>query len=176
MKKIAIIFICILLYLPIQAQIQTVEMNPSTPSSIFRLSFIAPKLAIEFAPADFFTLTAGFWLYTSFWETNQYDQRIYNPTISPSFTFQPKYYFNLADRQAKGKRTEYYSGWFVGLPFALRFPDLSYSLGASIGFQCIFGKRWYWNFDAGPGFSYYDAMFHFAGVGSLGFGVILNKM
>jgi hypothetical protein len=176
MKRYAIIVICILLYLPAQAQIDPIEMNPPTPSSIFRLSFISPKLAIEFAPADFFTLTAGFWLYTSLWTTNEYNQQIYDLTISPSFTFQPKYYFNLADRQAKGKRTDYYSGWFVGIPFAIRFSDLRYSLGATIGFQCTFGKRWFWNFDVGPGFSFYDSRFHFAGAGTVGFGVILNKM
>ena len=53
MKRYTIIVICILLYLPAQGQIDPIEMNPQTPSSIFRLSFISPKLAIEFAPADF---------------------------------------------------------------------------------------------------------------------------
>lgn len=176
MKRNLIVLLCILCYFPAQAQIQAMEMNPGSPSSIFRLSFITPKISIEFAPADFFTLTAGFWLYPSLYSTNEYNQEVYDPTISPSFTFQPKYYFNLADRHSKGKRTDYYSGWFVGIPFAIRFSDLRYSLGTSIGFQCTFGKRWYWNFDVGPGFSYYDSYFHFSGVGSVGFGIILNKM
>ena len=176
MKRIIFTFVCISTYLSILAQTDSLPINAQTPPAIVRISFIAPKLVVEFAPADFFTLTTGFWLYTSLWTTNEYDQTIYNPTISPSFTFQPKYYFNLADRMAKGKRTDYYSGWFVGLPFAIRFSDLQYSLGAAIGFQCTFGKRWFWNFDVGPGFSFYDSRFHFTGVGSVGFGVILNKM
>ena len=176
MKLIIFAFIIISLYLPIRAQSDSLQINPLTPSAIVRISFIAPKLVVEFAPTDFFTLTTGFWLYTTLWTTNEYDQEIYNPTISPSFTFQPKYYFNLADRQAKGKRTDFYSGWFVGMPFAIRFSDLRYSLGATIGFQCTFGKRWFWNFDAGPGFSYYDSRFHFSGAGTVGFGVILNKI
>ena len=176
MKRIILAFICILLYLSIQAQTDSLQINLHKPPPIVRISFIAPKLVVEFAPTDFFTLTTGFWLYTSFWTTSENNQTIYDPTFSPSFTFQPKYYFNLEDRQSKGKRTDYYSGWFVGLPFALQFSDLSYSLGATIGFQCTFGKRWFWNFDVGPGFSFYDSQFHFAGVGSVGFGVILNKM
>ena len=176
MKRIIFAFIFISLSISILAQSDSLQIVPLTPSTIVRLSFIAPKLVIEFAPTEFFTLTTGFWLYASIWTTNEYKQQIYNPTISPSFTFQPKFYFNLADRQAKGKRTDFYSGWFVGMPFAIRFSDLRYSLGATIGFQCTFGKRWFWNFDAGPGFSYYDSRFHFAGVGTVGFGVILNKI
>lgn len=160
----------------LKAQTQSFQMNPEPPSAIVRLSLIAPKLSIEFAPIEDFTLSAGFWLYPSLWNTNENNQRIYHPTISPSFTFEPKYYFNLADRADKGKRTDYYSGWYIGLPFAIRFPDLSYSLGATIGFQCTMGKRWFWNFGAGPGFSYYDTHFHMSGAGSLSLGIILNKM
>lgn len=176
MKRIILAFFCISLYCSIQAQTDSLQLKSQTPPAIVRISFIAPKLVVELAPTDFFTLTTGFWLYTSLWTSNEYDQTVYNPTISPSFTLQPKYYFNVTDRQAKGKRTDYHSGWFVGMPFAIRFSDLRYSLGATIGFQCTFGKRWFWNFDGGPGFSYYDSRFHFTGVGSVGFGVILNKM
>lgn len=176
MKRIILASFCISLYLSIHAQSDSLELNVQRSPPIVRISFIAPQLVVEFAPADFFTLTTGFWLYTSLWTDDENGQSIYDPTFSPSFKFQPKYYFNLANRQAKGKRTDYQSGWFVGMPFAIRFSDLRYSLGASIGFQCTFGKRWYWNFDGGPGFSFYDSHFHFTGVGSVGFGVILNKM
>ncbi len=81
MKRIIFAFIFISLSISILAQSDSLQINPLTPSAIVRLSLIAPKLVIEFAP-----------------------------TISPSYTFQPKFYFNLADRQAKGKRTDFYSG------------------------------------------------------------------
>jgi len=143
---------------------------------IARISLISPALVAEIAPADFFTLSVGFWLKTSLWTDNQWGDPVYSPSISPSFTFEPRYYFNLADRQAKGKRTDYYSGWYIGMPFVIQFPELRYGLGGTIGFQYTMGKRWYWNFGIGPGFNYYDSRFHFDGAGNLSLGIILNKM
>jgi len=176
MKRLLLLIFCASIALSLHAQTDSFKMSPEPPSSIFRLSFISPKLAIEFAPVDFFTFTAGFWLYPSFWTENENNERIYDPKISPSFTLEPRYYFNLADRQKKGKRSDYYSGWYIGMPFVITFPDISYSLGGNIGFQCTMGKRWYWNISIGPGFSYYDARFHFDGAGNVGLGIILNKM
>lgn len=176
MKRLIPLIICALLSLPLQAQTSTFTMHPESPSVVGRISLISPKLIAEIAPSDFFTLTAGFWLKTSIWTENDYDQFVYSPTISPSFTFEPRYYFNLADRQEKGKRTDYYSGWFIAMPFSIQFPDLRYSLGGTIGFQCTMGKRWYWNFSVGPGFNFYDSRFHLDGAGDLGLGIILNKM
>jgi hypothetical protein len=176
MKRFLALIFCAFLSLSIQAQTGIFAMHPESPSVIARISLITPKLIAEIAPTDFFTLTAGFWLHTSLWTENEYDQRIYNPTFSPSFTFEPRYYFNLAERQQKGKRTDYFSGWFIAMPFSIRFPDLRYALGGTIGFQCTMGKRWYWNFSIGPGFNYYDSRFHFEGAGDVGLGIILNRM
>lgn len=176
MKHFIPLIFCASFCLSIQAQTGTFTMHPESPSVIGRISLVTPKLIAEIAPADFFTLTAGFWLHTSLWTENESNQRIYNPSFSPSFTFEPRYYFNLADRHRKGKRTDYYSGWFIAMPFSIRFPDLRYTLGGTIGFQCTMGKRWYWNFGIGPGFNYYDSRFHFEGAGDVGLGIILNRM
>ena len=175
-KRLILILISALILLPLKAQDTSFKLVPESPSVIGRISLISPRLLAEISPSDLFTFSVGFWLKTSIWTTNEYDQRIYNPTFSPSFTLEPRFYFNLADRQEKGKRTDYYSGWFVGLPFAIQFPDLKYSMGAAIGFQCTFGKRWYWNVSLGPGFSYYDARFHATGAGGISLGIILNQM
>lgn len=178
-----LLLFCALISISMQAQTDSIHtqtesfrMVPETPSFIGRISLISPKLIAEIAPADFFTLTIGFWLKTSWWTENAYGNNVYSPSMSPSFTFEPKYYFNLNDRHEKGKRTDYYSGWYIGIPFAIQFPDLRYSLGGTIGFQCTMGKRWYWNFGIGPGFNYYDSNFHFEGAGDVSLGIILNKM
>lgn len=176
MNRLLGLLCCALLCLPVQAQTEAFKMQPESPSVIGRISLFTPKLIGEIAPADFFTLTVGFWLHTSLWSENESNERYYNPILSPSFTFEPRYYFNLADRHQKGKRTDYYSGWFIAMPFSIRFPDLRYALGGTIGFQCTMGKRWYWNFGIGPGFNYYDSRFHFEGAGDVGLGIILNKM
>ena len=143
---------------------------------IGRLSIISPKLIAEIAPTDHFTLSTGFWMRASFWTTNSAGQLVYHPIVAPSFTVEPRYYFNLEDRQAKGKRTDYFSGWYLGVPFNIEFPDLRYSVGGTIGFQCTMGKRWFWNISIGPGFTYADSRFHADGAGDFGLGIILNKM
>jgi hypothetical protein len=161
--------------MPLQAQKNSLTMEPEPPSVIGRISFISPKLIAEIAPSDNFTLLTGFWLKTSFWDYEKSAPSSY-PYVRPSFTLEPRYYFNLEDRQDKGKSTRYYSGWYISLPFNIEFPDLRYSLGGTIGFQYTMGRRWYWNFSMGPGFTYSDSRFHFSGAGDFGLGIILNKM
>ena len=157
-------------------QVQAQDTSPKSPMVIARISLVSPKLIAEIAPSDYFTLTTGFWLKSSFWTTTEYGERVYHPVFSPSFTIEPRYYFNLEDRQAKGKRTDYYSGWYLGIPFNIEFPDFRYSIGGTIGFQRTLGKRWYWNISIGPGFTYADSHFHLSGAGDFGLGIILNKM
>ena len=147
---------------------------PNAPMLIGRVSLISPKLVMEIAPHEKFTLTTGFWVRPSFYKENSRGQQVYDPTIAPSFTIEPRYYFNLEDRKAKGKRTEYYSGWYVGMPFNIEFPDFKFIWGGNIGFQCIMGKRWYWNISTGPGFVFDGSSYNFTGVGDFGLGIILN--
>lgn len=176
MKRIIPALICVLIILPLQAQEAPFRMTPQAPSTIMRIGLISPKLIAEFAPSDHFTLTTGFWIRSTFWHSNEDGQVMYDPAFRPSFTVEPRYYFNLEDRQAKGKRTDYYSGWYIGVPFNIEFPDLRYSIGGTIGFQRTLGKRWYWNISIGPGFTYANSRFEASGAGDFGLGIILNKM
>lgn len=162
--------------LPLKAQDNSFVIEPKAPSIIARLSFISPQLIAEIAPSEYFTLSTGFWLKTSFWDYNESGQSYSNPYITPSFKFEPRYYFNLEDRYNKGKSTRYYSSWYISLPFNVEFPTFRYSMGGAIGFQYTMGRRWYWNISLGPGFSYSDSHFYWSGVGEFGLGLILNKM
>lgn len=176
MKRFLPALLSALIILPLQAQETTGQHIPPSPSVIARISLISPKILVEFAPSESFTLTTGFWLRTSFWTTNAYGDYVYHPQVTPSFTLEPRFYFNLDQRKAKGKRTDYYSGWYLGVPFNIEFPELRYSIGGTVGFQSTLGKRWYWTISFGPGITYEDARFHASGAGDLGLGIILNKM
>ena len=176
MKQLLSALICATIILPLQAQNSSFEMEPDPPAVIAKISFISPKLIAEIAPSESFTLHTGFWLKASFWEFNENGQVFAAPTFTPSFTIEPRYYFNLEDRHNKGRRTRYYSGWYIGLPFNIEFPDIRYSLGGTIGFQSTMGQRWFWNISIGPGFTYSDSRFYYSGAGDIGLGLILNKM
>ena len=175
MKQIIPALLLVVCIWPLQAQNNSFLMEPEPPSIIARLSFISPQLIAEIAPSDYFTLSVGFWLKTNFWD---YDQRepSSQPSVSPSFKLEPRYYFNLDERHNKGKSTRYYSSWYISLPFNIEFPDFRYSLGGAIGFQYTMGRRWYWNISFGPGFTYSDSRFYMSGAGEFGLGLILNKM
>jgi hypothetical protein len=176
MKRLLIALFCASIILPLQAQDEPSSMPTKSPKVVYRLSILSPKLIAEIAPADNFTIVTGFWVRTSLWTTNSSGQLIYRPLFAPSFTVEPRYYFNLDTREAKGKRTDYYSGWYLSAPFNMEFPDLRYSMGATIGFQCTMGKRWYWSISMGPGITYDDGRVHPDGAGDLTLGIILNKM
>lgn len=175
MKRLIPALLFVITMLPMQAQDKDFIMEAESPVVIGRISLISPKLIAEIAPSDYFTLNIGFWLKTNFWDYDDW-QPSSQAYITPSFRIEPRYFFNLEDRQDKGKKTRYYSGWYVSLPFDIEFPDFRYSLGGSIGFQYTMGRRWYWNISMGPGFSYYDTRFHRTGSGEFGLGIILNKM
>jgi hypothetical protein len=165
-----------LIIFPLQAQQASSMMVPPSPSTIFRLSLLSPSFIAEFAPTDQFTVSTGFWISTDFFEFSSPDETFFLPAFTPSFTVEPRYYFNLESRKAQGKRTDYYSGWFVAAPFHLEIPDLRYSLGGVIGFQRTLGKRGYWNISMGPRLIFEDSRFRYDGDLDLGLGIILNKM
>jgi hypothetical protein len=134
-------------------------------------------LVLEFAPTDQFTFTSGIWMWPSFWYTapNGETERSHRPRLNPSIGLEPRFYFNLNYRDRIGKRTDYYSGWFVALPFTMEFPEQRFNMGSTIGFQRTFGRRWYWNFHCGPGFTLENGFFRMTGSGDVAFGVILSQ-
>ena len=176
MKTTCLLLTLMLLGSSLNGQEGSFTMDPPSPSVIARISLISPKIIAEFAPSDVFTLTTGFWVRASFYSENPQGDLVYQPRFSPSITLEPKYYFNLEQRAARGKRTDYYSGWYLGAPFILEFPDTRLTIGGVIGFQRTLGNRWYWNISFGPGITYSESRFHLDGAGDFGLGIILNRM
>ena len=176
MKRFACFLFCAVSIYTLYGQGNTGGSIPDPSRVIGRFSLISPKVIAEIAPSESFTLNTGFWIRASFYQKNQEGESVYHPSVSPSITLEPRYYFNIGEREAKGKRTDYFSGWYIGIPFAIEFPDLRYSLGTVIGFQRTLGRRWYWNISFGPGISFADARFYLDGAGDFSLGVILNKM
>ncbi len=145
-----------------------------SPSVIARISFITPMFLLEFAPTDFFVFSTGIRIWPTFWEKNEEGQSIYHPSLNPHMTLEPRFFLNQVQRRQRGRRTDYFSGWYIGLPFAMNFPELDFSMGTVMGFQCTFGKHWYWNAALGPAASYQDTSFKMILTGTAAFGLILN--
>ena len=144
------------------------------PSLIARISFIAPMFVLEFAPTQEFVFSTGIRIWPTFWEKNEQGSNVYNPSLNPHMTLEPRFFFSQANRMVKGRRTDFHSGWYIGFPFEMSFPELDFSMGTVMGFQCTFGKRWYWNVGLGPGVYFQDSNFRMGAAGTAAFGVILN--
>lgn len=167
--------LCALMIIPLKSQDESpLPVLPPSPKLIGRVSLVSPKLLLEIPASEKFTVTTGLSIRPSLIGTNTAGENEFKPTISPSILAEPRYYFNLEDRKLKGKRTEYYSGWYIGMPLNLDFPDLQFVFGGNIGFQCIIGNRWYWNISTGPGFAVSGSDLTVTGVGDFGLGIILN--
>lgn len=176
MKQLYLILLVILPVFPLGAQVEPFHMVPDSPSVIARVSLVAAKFVVELAPADNFTFSTGLWIRPRFWSEDDSGDREFHPypSLNPRVTFEPRYFFGLEHRMERGKRTDYYSGWYVGIPFAIEFPDLEYSMGTAMGFQCSFGRHWYWNVSTGPGISLKQSRFRMDWIVDVGFGIILN--
>lgn len=189
MRKLLIIGLTLIPFLSLNAQEQSpnkytdLNVEPAgytgvvrtgSPPVIARISFIAPMFLLEFAPTDFFVFSTGIRIWPTFWEKNEEGQSIYRPSLNPHMTLEPRYFLNQAQRRQRGRRTDYFSGWYIGLPFAMKFPELDFSMGTVMGFQCTFGKNGYWNASLGPAASYQDTSFKMILTGTAAFGLILN--
>jgi hypothetical protein len=148
--------------------------SSDSPSVIARISLIVPMFVLEFAPVEHFVFSSSVRIWPTFWEKNDQGVTIYNPDLNPLITLEPRYFFTQSYRRQKGRRTDYFSGWYLGFPFAMSIPELDFSMGTVLGFQCTFGKRWYWNVGMGPGVTYQDTRFKMSLSSTVAFGVILN--
>lgn len=146
------------------------------PDIIVRISMITPAFVLEMAPSDYFSFTTKLNVHPRFWSENDQGDNQFHPypVLNPSITLEPRYFFTQSHRKTKGKRTDFYCGWYFGIPFELDIPDLSFGLSSNMGFQCTFGTRWYWSASLGPGVKYADARFKIKAFTKLGFGLILN--
>lgn len=145
-----------------------------SPGVIARISFIAPMFVLEFAPIEHFVFSSSFRIWPTFWEKNTEGVRVYQPSLNPRLTLEPRYFFTQHYRRSNGRRCDYYSGWYIGIPFVMTFPELDFSLGTVMGFQSTFGQRWYWNVGLGPGVAFQEASFKMILSGTAAFGIILN--
>jgi len=176
MKTLTVLIITCALAVQLNAQYREGSAPSRKPLVIARISLITPKLVVDLAPTPRFTFSAGFWFRPDWWTRDGNDNLQFHPipSLNPRITFEPRYFFNQGYRARTGKRTDYYSGWYVGIPFYIEFPRQKYNLGSTFGWQCTFGRRWYWNIELGPGFSLEDSRFSFSGSGDVSFGIVLN--
>jgi hypothetical protein len=176
MNYLPVLLLCFLLFLPFETAGNEPASTQQSPAVIARISLILPKLVVDFAPTGSFSFTTGVMFRPTFGQEGPDGETFYRPgpRLNPKFYMEPRYFFNQAHREKKGKRRDYHSGWYVGLPFILGLPGHKFTMGTVMGFQCTFGARWYWNWEVGPGLYYQEGAFSVRPYADVAFGIILN--
>ncbi len=130
-----------------------VSVERLQPKSTVRLSFIVPGLMLEKKASESSSIVFHLWAGISYTSTYSSitDQTRSSLHIYPNFTIEPRFYSHLEDRKIMGKRTDNFSGTYLGIPFTLTLTQPSLSAGPVFGFQRTLGSDGFWGFEFGVG-------------------------
>lgn len=161
-------FVFVFLFLLFTTAAKAQEAGSQEPNAIVRLSLISPALLIEQKlKAD---ASLSYCLFTSYGYSNPNDKDFYL-----GFRVEPRYFFNQEHRKSQGKRTDYLSGGYLGVPMTVGISRSPFfEMGPLIGFQRTLGNRGFWHIGFGAGFSTHKGKTYIGPIGSLGLGFILN--
>ncbi|MEO1218787.1 MAG: hypothetical protein AAFY45_34965 [Bacteroidota bacterium] len=96
-------------------------------------------------------------------------------TIWPNFTLEPRIYSWKNKRIAEGKRVDYFSGSYIGLPLILGLTQWPrYSVAPVIGFQRTIARKGYFDAQIGYGLNRGPNVNQFQFLGRVALGFILN--
>lgn len=144
------------------------------PKTILRLSALVPGLVVEQKITRKITLVLNLWTGFAFEYVNINGVGTTSFYFQPNFTIEPRFYPNLEKRKSIGKRTDCFSGAYIGIPITIGFSDSRFSAGPVAGFQKTLGKRGYWNMALGLGVKGYQSETKVGFIGDFGLGFILN--
>jgi hypothetical protein len=148
------------------------------PSYVTRLSILAPGLMVEFQMDKYVTMVLRTWLGFYFESNTINGNTQFFFLLQPGIGISPRFYLNLDKRIYEGKRVDYYSGIYAGIPVMVQYDGFSSAVvqaGGVLGFQRTLGRKGYWNISLGPGIAAYNGGTVFGLIGELTIGVILSK-
>ena len=158
----------ILLIFPLKGELNNKTIE--NPKSVIRLKVLSPGFVFERRLKNNSTIV--FDLGTIFSPTKS----IY--FLNPFIKIESRKYINSNKRRISGKRTDYYSGQYVGLQVGtgkyLNNDEKWWSIGPIWGFQRTLYNKWYWNIGLGPGLGSDNTEPSFYIVGGVGIGFIIK--
>ena len=126
-----------------------------SPNTVVRLHVLPPGMLVEQRVGQNATVVVDFQLGLAY-----HYQEVNGVSHSTLYTFptlmaEPRFYTTQAKRERLGRRTDYFSGGYVGIPlvytFETRYAYSTFTLGGVYGFQRTLGRKGYWNIAGGLG-------------------------
>lgn len=174
MKKI-ILFLSILIgVLSVKAQVPQTERPYSQQSTVIRLSLLAPYLGAEQKLSETISISGNIGVGGTIFRERINDVSRLRAIIKPYVSIEPRMYLGMKKRAAKGKRVDYFSGFYVGIPFTRFLTESRYSICSLFGFQRAFSEIGFFSIGLGPSYDSFEGNGEFEIVGGLSVGFILN--
>lgn len=164
-----ILFFVVQLIAQDRFKVNTQEIPGSKPDNVFRLSLLVPALEAELSIDETKSLSIQTWLgfqYT--WGG------VTSFNLLGGLQIEPRFFVTQAKRWALGKRTDHYSGAYIGLPVQVELHTPYITSGIVFGFQNVIGQRGFWRIELGPGMLFYEDQLYLSRIGSFGIGFILE--
>ncbi|MBU1873938.1 hypothetical protein KJ688_09465 [bacterium] len=166
MRLIFILLFSLIFTLKAELNSQTIE----NPRSVLRVELLSPGLVFERRIKNNSTIVFDLGAritptYSLYW-------------LNPIIKIESRIYINSKKRRISGKRTDYYSGQYIGLQVGtgkyLNGDTKWCSIGPIWGFQRTLYNKWYWNIGLGPGIGSHNNETNFSVVGGMGIGLIIK--
>ncbi len=144
------------------------------PHTTLRFSLLAPQFRIEHRLSEIATINVALSSGLVYSATSIEGQTISSVYLIPTLVLAPRFYLSQAERKSQGKRTDFFSGPYVGLPMGLVLNDQIFYGSFTLGFQRTLGRRAYWNVAIGPTAARVYADLEVTVSGNFELGFILN--
>ena len=125
--------------------------NEKDANTIIGLNIFTPGIKIEQQLAKSTTIIADFWTEYNFEFAVSNDITTTDFEMTYGVGLEPRFYTTLEKRKRKGRRTDYFSGGYIGIPFNYTFKSEDISGGVVYGFQSTLWKKMYINASGGLG-------------------------
>ncbi|MBN1952971.1 MAG: hypothetical protein JW801_17330 [Bacteroidales bacterium] len=143
------------------------------PKYVFRFAALPPGFQWEARLKENTVMVASAWMGFSYQWSNYSGSTLY---LQPGVSLCPRFYRNLERRADLGKRVDYYSGFYLGVPASAIYVGYLYtSLGFVTGFQRTLGRKGYWNIYFGPGIAGFLPDYKLTFIGEITLGFILSE-
>lgn len=177
MKKITCVLIIFLSIITISTQAQEAKSTNSEfkqQANILRLSILAPYIGLERKLSETISVFGRIGSGVSYSKqvTNNVTSR--ELMFSPYVDIEPRFFLGMGKRAAKGKRIDYFSGYFIGTPLTVSLTNPEYSFGSILGFQRAFKKKVFFHIGLGSVYNITESDGEFLPLVDYGLGFILN--
>jgi len=153
-SKLILLFVFLTSISFIQAQNYVKSIHPdfeTQQATNLRLSILSPAFEAELKLNETASLSLQAWTQLGFSYTMTSSSTTMYFYLVAGLKAEPRFFVTMDKRRLMGRRTDRFSGGYVGLPLTIELLTPYASFGPVYGFQNIIGTKGFWRIEAGLG-------------------------